>query len=116
MKFTLLCLLATAAMATGSCKKDKKSPKLADAFQYIETVCSAPWAKDIAPGAASFNQTLEKWLETETGVDISTPFRKMYPEKTQICYACSCTTGNVIYVWPPAGSEQKFIDLGFTRP
>lgn len=116
MKFTLLSLLTIAAIATVSCKKDKKSPKLADAFQYTETVCSDPWAKDITPGADSFARQLEKWLETETSVDISTPFRKMYLEKKQLCYACSCTTGNVIYVWPPAGSEQKFIDLGFTRP
>lgn len=116
MKSLHFLLLTVAAMAAGSCKKEKKSPNLADAFQYCETACSDPWVKDIQPGISSFAQQLEKWLETKTSTDITTPFRKMYPEKTQLCYACSCTTGNVIYVWPPAGSEQKFIDLGFTRP
>ncbi|WP_298717285.1 hypothetical protein [Chitinophaga sp.] len=116
MKSTLLLFLTIAAIAASSCKKDKRPPNLAEAFRYSETACSDPWVNDIERGNPSFARQLEKWLETKTGAEITTPFRKMYPEKTQLCYACSCTTGNVIYVWPPAGSEQKFIDLGFTRP
>ena len=112
MRYTVPLMLAIALFT--ACKKDK-SPDLKDALQYTETQCSDPWAKDVERGN-DFAARLESWLETKTGAAIGKPYMKFFKDKAILCYACSCTTGNVIYVWPPAGSEQKFLDLGFTKP
>jgi len=112
MRYTLPLMLAIIIFS--SCKK-KKSPDLGNALQYKETACSDPWNNDVERGNDFLNR-LEIWLETKTGTNIGKPTMKFFKDKVEMCYACSCATGNVIYVWPPAGSEQKFLDLGFRKP
>ncbi|WP_126247475.1 hypothetical protein [Chitinophaga rhizosphaerae] len=112
MKYALLLLLAIPLCT--ACKKGK-IPRLDEAFQYTETYCSDPWNNQVEQGD-NFLEDLEIWLELKTGKAIRKPYMKFFRDKMTMCYACSCTSGNVIYVWPPAGSEQKFLDLGFRKP
>lgn len=107
--------LAITMLAFVSCKKKDKS-ELTVTLEFQETHCHDPWVDDVPAGAADFTGKLEVWLEAKTGKFIRKPSIKFFKDKAEFCYACSCATGNVIYVGVPAGSEQKFLDLGFTKP
>ncbi|WP_164714334.1 hypothetical protein [Chitinophaga rhizosphaerae] len=87
------------------------------ALVFNETQCSDPWGgKVTGPNAEEFIQNLELWLEKETGASINN-IKRIPPRKDLIvCDACHCTSGYQLLIWPVPGSEQKFIDLGFTKP
>ncbi|WP_341834826.1 hypothetical protein WJU16_17940 [Chitinophaga pollutisoli] len=114
MKYKLQ-LFLIAFMATVSCNKDSKPPKMEDALVYSETQCADPWAMDVPRTGKDFNKQLKTWLHTKTKIAILTAKRDVIPEKIRLCAACTCLTGNTIYVWVPDGSEQAFLDMGFKR-
>lgn len=114
MKNGLFLLAATMLITVASCKKDK-SPDKSNTYYYDETQCSDPWFRDIERNSSTFTKELKTWLITKTGVPISEPKREYQVGKAIYCAACSCTSGNVLFIWPVKGTEQKFIDLGFRK-
>lgn len=115
MKYKLQLFLTVIILAAVSCNKENKTPKMEDALVFSETQCADPWAMDVSRTGKDFNKQLKTWLQTKTNVAILTAKRDVIPEKIQLCAACTCLTGNTIYVWVPKGSEQAFLDMGFTR-
>ncbi|WP_298717288.1 hypothetical protein [Chitinophaga sp.] len=115
MRKGLLLLLAGFILVNLSCKKDEQIEPLGDTLVMDETLCDTPWSQDLDRSSANFNVELENWLEAKTGIAISQPLRKSVPGKAQACLECGCRTGNVIYIWPPNGKQQKFIAMGFKK-
>ncbi|WP_423737499.1 hypothetical protein [Chitinophaga caseinilytica] len=116
MKNGYLLFLAAASLLLFSCrKKDKLSMK--GALVFNETQCSDPWRGEVTgPNIETFVQNLELWLEKETGVAINN-IKRIPPRRNLIvCEACTCASGYQLIIWPPPGSEQAFIDLGFSKP
>ncbi|MGE7778229.1 hypothetical protein ACQKLP_26165 [Chitinophaga sp. NPDC101104] len=116
MKNGYLLFLTAASLLLFSCKKkDKLSMK--GALVFYETQCSDPWRGEVtAPGTEGFVQNLELWLEKETGAAIDNIKRIPPRSNLIVCDACTCSSGYKLLIWPAPGSEQPFIDLGFSKP
>lgn len=112
----LVFVLAGIFLATLSCKKKKDNypaPQLKGSLQFKETHCSDPWYHDLRTGG-DFEARLNTWLTTKTGAPLTRLYRHQSPQSIT-CESCGCHNGSVIYVWTTVASEQKFLDIGFTR-
>jgi hypothetical protein len=94
-----------------SCENEGNSELLV--FYYDQTSCSDPWAnsyydsKELKSAVISYlsNQGIRPvdflFLSTD-GIQ-------------QICSACSCTTGNRIWIKAPGRFEGRLLELGFLK-
>lgn len=115
MRKGLALLLTGFILVNVSCNNDEQIEPLGDTLVMDETQCNTPWSQDLDRSSANFPAELDAWLEAKTGIAIATPFRKSVAGKAQACLECGCRTGNVIYIWPPNGKQQKFIAMGFKK-
>ncbi|PHN04985.1 hypothetical protein [Flavilitoribacter nigricans] len=81
-------------------------------FFWAQTKCADPWSKDPDLNQNELEPLVIQFLDKE-GIDVYDTWIEFAAALSQDCEACSCTTGNKIYVRIDQSDEPAIRDLGF---
>src|SRR5690606_10272505 len=104
--FTILLLLSLQ-----SCQYENKPLNQLE-FYWDQTGCADPWNTNNQDSENEIKRAVEGYLKEE-GVSGAKVISIINDGVGQDCFACSCTTGNRIYVTAPKIQKSKMLALGF---
>ena len=113
--FVQFTLLLSVACFGFSCEEQEARLEEENIVKMViaETQCANPW--ESAADAGEYENNIKAYLLTN-GVDASSlQVKDELPPSTALCMACSCWSGNNIYINIPASQVGKAEALGFNR-
>jgi hypothetical protein len=97
------------------CDEDVASLQEGSSVRMVieETQCDNPW--QMSPNADEYRSYIKSYLESEGLEADNITVLDELPEGTALCMACSCWSGNNIYISIPASQVERAEALGFER-
>ena len=83
-----------------------------ESFYYEETHCSDPWDQGGTVSDEVLKALVSKHLKDPLGVDYS-DLRITHDGTTEVCSACSCTTGRIIRIEADKAYQHVLLENGF---
>jgi hypothetical protein len=106
MKTFLVCIALTILFPV-ACKKHHDIEYVS--LTYKQTYCSDPWKT--GPSDSVTLQNVSHYLDS-MGLYVSSLYMQQV-DRPAICFACSCTTGKVIYLTTFPQFKAKYEQVGF---
>lgn len=78
-----------------------------------ETQCANPW--DFATDQEAYENNIKAYLQSEGITATSVMVLDELPPDTALCMACTCWSGNSIYINIPASQVDEAEALGFSK-
>ena len=95
-----------------SCKRDDDDCATpTQVMRYEQTYCADPWQSDATDAATLTN--LRRYLDARNLYHTAEYIRAEKP--AELCNACACHSGKVIYVSVLPSQQQDYAAMGFTR-
>jgi len=105
-------LLWTLSISSSCSEDDSDEPAI---FLWNQTGCADPWNTGPTDSDEDTTQAVEAYL-SENGIGNVSNISIEFDESVATdCFACSCTTGTVIYIETTEIDSSKMEDLGFVR-
>ena len=104
-----LILIGTALV---SCEKDDVTTGEVESFYYEETYCADPWERSDSASDEVLRERVSEYLNGTLDIDYY-GLRITHDGKTEICSACSCTTGRIIIIEADKAYQDILIENGF---
>ncbi len=108
-------LLLSIAIFIFSCEEQAANLEESDGVRMViqETQCANPWERASDP--EEYKSNIKAYLQSEGITAASVQVLDELPPDTALCMACTCWSGNNIYINVPKSQVADAEGLGFSK-